>query len=136
MTSPRAVLPIASNESGGGMSPPLILASASPRRAELIARLGLVPAAIDPADIDESALKGEQPHIYAKRIAAAKAAMVAARHPGAIVLGADTVVAAGRRILPKAEEPAEARFCLDLLSGRRHRVHSAITLIDADGKAR
>jgi septum formation protein len=118
------------------MSPPLILASASPRRAELIARLGVTPAAIDPADIDESPRKDEPPQIYAKRIAAAKAAHVAARHPGAAVLGADTVVAAGRRILPKAEEPAEARICLELLSGRRHRVHSAITLIDAGGTAR
>lgn len=118
------------------MSPPLILASASPRRAELIARLGVVPAAIDPADIDESPLKGEVPHLYAKRIAAAKAVLVAARHPGAIVLGADTVVAAGRRILPKTEQAGEARTCLELLSGRRHRVHSAITLIDAGGTAR
>jgi septum formation protein len=118
------------------MSPPLILASASPRRAELIARLGVTPAAIDPADIDESPRKDEPPQIYAKRIAAAKAAHVAARHPGAAVLGADTVVAAGRRILPKAEESAEARVCLELLSGRRHRVHSAITLIDAGGTAR
>lgn len=118
------------------MSPPLILASASPRRAELIARLGVTPAAIDPADIDESPRKNEPPQIYAKRIAAEKAAHVAARHRGAAVLGADTVVAAGRRILPKAEEPAEARTCLELLSGRRHRVHSAITLIDAGGTAR
>ncbi|SDC77017.1 septum formation protein [Sphingomonas sp. YR710] len=118
------------------MSPPLILASASPRRAELIARLGVTPAAIDPADIDESPRRDEPPQVYAKRIAAAKAAHVAARHPGAAVLGADTVVAAGRRILPKAEEPAEARVCLELLSGRRHRVHSAITLIDAGGTAR
>jgi septum formation protein len=118
------------------MSPPLILASASPRRAELIARLGVTPAVIDPADIDESPRRDEPPQVYAKRIAAAKAAHVAARHPGAAVLGADTVVAAGRRILPKAEEPAEARVCLELLSGRRHRVHSAITLIDAGGTAR
>lgn len=117
-------------------SPPLVLASASPRRAELIGRLGLVPAAIDPADIDESPLKGELPLPYAKRIAAAKAALVAARHPGAVVLGADTVVAAGRRILPKTDDEAEARTCLALLSGRRHRVHSAITVIAADGKAR
>jgi len=118
------------------MSPPLILASASPRRAELIGRLGLCPAAIDPADIDETPRKSELPLPYAKRIAAAKAALVAARHPGAAVLGADTVVAAGRRILPKTDDEAEARSCLALLSGRRHRVHSAITLIDPAGKAR
>jgi len=116
--------------------PSLILASASPRRAELLARLHVMAAAIDPADIDESPLKGEQPLPYARRIAAAKAAIVAARHPGAVVLGADTVVAAGRRILPKAEDAATARTCLALLSGRRHRVHSAITLIDGAGVAR
>jgi septum formation protein len=115
---------------------PIILASASPRRAALLARLHVVPFAIDPADIDESPLKGELPLPYARRIAAAKAAIVAARHPGAVVLGADTVVAAGRRILPKAEDAATARTCLILLSGRRHRVHSAITVIDGAGLAR
>lgn len=115
---------------------PLILASGSPRRAELIARLGLTPAMIDPADIDETPLKGELPASYAARVAAAKAKMVAARHPGSAVLGADTVVAAGRRILAKTDDVAEARACLKLLSGRRHRVHSAVTLIDAAGTAR
>jgi septum formation protein len=115
---------------------PLVLASGSPRRAELIARLGIDPAVIDPADIDETPLKGELPAPYAARVAAAKAALVAARHPGTAVLGADTVVAAGRRILPKTEDAAEARACLRLLSGRRHRVHSAVTLIDAAGVAR
>ncbi len=121
------------------MSPPaasIVLASASPRRAELIGRLGVVPAAIDPADIDETPLKGELPSPYAARMAAEKAALVAARRPGVAVLGADTVVAAGRRILPKTEEAGEARACLQLLSGRRHKVHSAVTLIDAEGKAR
>ncbi len=116
--------------------PRLILASSSPRRRELIARLGLVPDAIDPADIDESPLKAELPLPYAKRIAAAKAALVAARHPGAVVLGADTVVAAGRRILGKTDDAAEARRFLELLSGRRHRCHSAVTMIDAHGMAR
>ncbi|KKC27106.1 Maf family protein [Sphingomonas sp. SRS2] len=115
---------------------PLILASGSPRRAELIGRLGIRPSDIDPADIDETPLKGEDSARYAARVAAAKAALVAARHPGALVLGADTVVAAGRRILPKTEDVAEARACLQLLSGRRHRVHSAVTLIDAAGVAR
>lgn len=121
------------------MSPPgspLVLASGSPRRAELIGRLGVVPTAIDPADIDETPRKGELPAPYAARVAEEKAALVAARHPGAAVLGADTVVAAGRRILPKTDDEAEARACLKLLSGRRHRVHSAITLIDAAGVAR
>ncbi len=114
----------------------LILASASPRRAELIRRLGINPAAIDPADIDETPQPDELPARYAARMAAEKAALVAARRPVAAVLGADTVVAAGRRILPKTEQVEEARACLRLLSGRRHRVHSAVTLIDAEGKAR
>jgi septum formation protein len=113
---------------------PLILASASPRRLDLLARIGVVPDAIVPADIDETPLKGELPARHAERLAGAKAAAVA--RPGALVLAADTVVAAGRRILPKAEDEATARRCLELLSGRRHRVHSAVTLIDADGRAR
>jgi len=112
----------------------LVLASQSPRRLELLARLGVRPDAVIPADIDETALKGELPVPYARRMAAAKAAAVA--QAGALTLAADTVVAAGRRILPKTESEAEARACLALLSGRRHRVHSAVTLIDGDGKAR
>jgi septum formation protein len=115
---------------------PLILASASARRVELLARLGVVPSAIDPADIDETPLKGELPSPYAKRMAAEKALATAARHAGVPVLAADTVVACGRRILPKAETEAQARACLALISGRRHRVHSAVTLIDATGRAR
>jgi septum formation protein len=114
----------------------LILASASPRRLDLLARIGVVPDAIDPADLDESPLKAERPAAHAARLAAAKATLVAARHAGAHVLGADTVVGAGIRILPKAEDAATARKCLELLSGRRHRVHSAVTLIDPEGKAR
>lgn len=113
----------------------LILASASPRRVELLARLGATVDAVDPAQIDETPARGELPHAYALRMAAEKAAAVAARHPGRIVLAADTVVAVGRRILPKAETEAEARACLQLLSGRRHRVLSAVTLIDGKGKA-
>jgi septum formation protein len=112
----------------------LILASASPRRLDLLARIGIVPDAVVPAEIDETPLKGELPIPYAKRIAAAKAETIA--RPGALVLAADTVVAAGRRILPKTETEAEARAALLLLSGRRHRVQSAVTLIDAAGKAR
>jgi len=115
---------------------PLILASASPRRRELIARLGIVPEAVVPADIDEAERKGELPLVYARRIAAAKAARVSPLHPGKAVLGADTVVAAGRRMLHKTDDRGEARAFLRLLSGRRHRCHSAITLIDAAGKAR
>ena len=112
----------------------LILASASQRRLDLLARLGIVPAAVAPAEIDETPRKGELPVPYACRMAAEKAA--AAAEAGALVLAADTVVAAGRRILPKAETEEEARASLALLSGRRHRVHSAVTLIDALGCAR
>lgn len=112
----------------------LILASASPRRLELLARIGIVPDAILPADIDETPLKSELPMPYARRMAAQKAAAVDAA--GAVVLAADTVVAVGRRILPKTETEAEARRCLTLLSGRRHRVLSAVTVIDSEGVAR
>jgi septum formation protein len=112
----------------------LILASASPRRLDLLARIGAIPDAIVPAEIDETPLRNELPVPYARRMAAAKAAAVA--EPGALVLAADTVVAAGRRILPKTETEAEARAALSLLSGRRHRVHSAVTLVGADGIAR
>lgn len=115
---------------------PLILASASPRRLDLLARIGVVPHLVDPADIDETPRKGERPLPYAKRLASEKAAAVAARNAGHIVLAADTVVAAGQRILPKAETEAEARACLRTLSGRRHKVHSAVTVIDAGGAAR
>lgn len=116
------------------MRPALILASASPRRVELLARLGVVADAIDPADIDETPRKAERPRDYAHRMAAEKAAAVAARHEGALVLAADTVVAAGPRILPKADDEATARDCLTLLSGRRHRVLTAVCLIMPDGK--
>jgi septum formation protein len=94
----------------------------------------VVPDAVIPAEIDESPLKGELPVPYARRIAAAKAAAVAEQ--GALVLAADTVVAAGRRILPKTDNEAIARASLSLLSGRRHKVLSAVTLVDADGRAR
>jgi septum formation protein len=112
----------------------LVLASASPRRLDLLARIGVVPDAVIPAEIDETPLRAELPIPYAKRIAAAKAEAVA--EAGTLTLAADTVVAAGRRILPKTETEAEARAALSLLAGRRHRVHSAVTLIDAEGKTR
>jgi len=115
--------------------PGLVLASASPRRVELLRQVGIVPALVDPADIDETPLKDELPVPHAARLAEAKARAVAARHPGRTILAADTVVACGRRILPKAETEAEARRCLALLSGRRHRVHGGICLIRPDGKA-
>ena len=112
----------------------LVLASASPRRLELLARLGIVPDAVRPASIDETPHRGELPQPYAARMAREKAA--ASAEAGNFVLGADTVVAAGRRILPKTEAEAEARDSLALLCGRRHRVHSAVTLIGPDGAAR
>jgi septum formation protein len=114
----------------------LVLASASPRRLDLLARLGVTPDAIDPAELDESARPRELPLPHARRLAAEKAAVVAARNPHAMVLACDTVVACGRRILPKADDAQTAWQCLSLLSGRRHRVHSAVTLIDAEGRAR
>jgi septum formation protein len=113
---------------------PLILASSSPRRRELLAQIGLVPDAIDPADVDETPRRDELPPQHAERLAAEKALLVAQRHPGAFVLGADTVVGCGRRILPKAESIDQARACLALLSGRRHRVHGGIALITPAGK--
>jgi septum formation protein len=114
----------------------LILASASPRRLDLLARIGIVPDGVVPAEIDETPRKGELPPSYARRMAAEKAAAVAERHAGAMTLAADTVVAVGRRILGKPDDEKEARASLSLLSGRRHRVHSAVTLIDPEGKAR
>ena len=114
----------------------LILASASPRRLDLLARIGVFPEEVDPADIDETPLDAEIPRLHVQRVAAEKAAAVAARHPGCVILAADTVVAAGRRILPKAQDENVARKCLNLLSGRRHRVLTAVTVIDAAGTAR
>src|SRR6187549_3429482 len=106
----------------------LILASASPRRLDLLARIGVVPDAVDPADIDEAVLAGELPRVHALRLAEEKAALVASRHPDALVLAADTVVAVGRRILPKVEDEATLRKCMALLSGRRHRVLTGVAL--------
>ncbi|UVO55255.1 nucleoside triphosphate pyrophosphatase [Sphingomonas sp. SUN039] len=114
----------------------LILASASPRRLDLLARIGVVPDAIDPADFDEAPLKDETPRAHAVRLARDKALAVAARHPGSVVLAADTVVGAGRRILPKAEDEGVARSCLTLLSGRRHHVFTAVAVVDAEGRLR
>jgi septum formation protein len=114
-------------------APHLTLASASPRRRELLARLGIAPDAITVADIDETPHKGELPHAYARRVSREKALAVEAH---GFVLAGDTVVAAGRRILPKAEDEATARRCLELLSGRRHRVLSAVALRAPDGSLR
>jgi septum formation protein len=106
----------------------LVLASASPRRLDLLARIGVVPDKVDPAHIDESVPAGELPRAHALRLAIEKAQAVAARHPNALVLAADTVVAVGRRILPKVEDEATLRGCMKLLSGRRHRVLTGVAL--------
>lgn len=116
--------------------PALVLASASPRRLDLLRQVGREPAEIDPADIDESPLARELPRAYALRMATAKLAAVAPRHAGAVVLAADSVVVCGRRILPKAETVDEARHCLGLLSGRRHRVLGGLAVAAGDGRVR
>lgn len=106
----------------------LVLASASPRRLDLLARIGVTPDLVVPADIDESVPQGEMPRDHALRLAREKAEAVAAHHPDALVLAADTVVAVGRRILPKVEDEPTLRACLKLLSGRRHRVLTGVAL--------
>lgn len=118
------------------MSARLVLASASPRRRELLKQAALTPDAVVPADIDETPRKGELPTAYAKRIATEKALKVASLHKGDFILSADTVVACGRRILPKTETEDEARKCLSLLSGRRHRVLTALCIVLPSGKAK
>lgn len=115
-------------------APLLILASASPRRLDLLNQIGFPPDRVEPADVDETPLRGELPAPHATRLAADKAVAVAARHPGCFVLAADTVVACGRRILPKAEDDRTARKCLQMLSGRRHRVHGGLCVIAPDGR--
>ena len=106
----------------------LILASASPRRIDLLARIGVVPHSVVPADIDESVQGAELPRDHALRLACEKASAVSAQHSDSLVLAADTVVAVGRRILPKVEDEAILRACMKLLSGRRHRVLTAVAL--------
>ena len=122
MTSPKGASLSASSKAS------LVLASASPRRLQLLAQIGVAPDAVLPADIDETPLPKETPILHAERLARAKAEHVAAASPGALVLAADTVVGVGRRILPKAEREDEARACLRLLSGRAHRVYTGVVL--------
>jgi nucleoside triphosphate pyrophosphatase len=114
--------------------PELVLASASPRRLELLRQIGIVPDVVDPADIDETPTKGELPAAHVVRLAEVKARTVRPRHPGAFILAADTVVACGRRILPKAEDEKTARACLTLLSGRRHRVYGGVAVMTPAGE--
>ncbi len=117
-----------SADSSRALRPPLILASASPRRLALLAQIGIAPDRVLPADIDETPLPRETPRALALRLAQSKAAHVARGAPGALVLAADTVVGVGRRILPKADHEDEARACLRLMSGRGHRVFTGVAL--------
>ncbi len=114
--------------------PPLVLASASPRRLALLKQIGRAPDAVLAAEIDETPKKGEAPRIVAARLAVEKAAAVAALRPDAVILAADTVVACGTRMLSKAENSDEARAFLKMLSGRRHRVYGGIAVRAPSGK--
>ena len=115
---------------------PLVLASASPRRRDLLTQIGWPPDIVAAADVDETPFRRELPAALAVRLARTKLDAVASRHPGAFILAADTVVALGRRVLPKAETEAEARDCLERLSGRRHRVLGGIAVRAPDGTVR
>ena len=117
-------------------SPALILASASPRRRDLLAQIGVAPDAIIAADINETPRARELPRDYALRVAREKAAKIAADQPVDLVLATDTAVACGRRILPKAEDAQTARACLQLLSGRAHRVFTGLALYGPQGAER
>lgn len=116
-----------------GASPKLILASASPRRLDLLAKIGVTPDEILPADINEDVIGGELPRDHALRLAQEKAAKIVGENPDTIILAADTVVGVGRRILPKTETADEARYCLDLMSGRGHHVFTGVAVIDTEG---
>jgi septum formation protein len=131
MTSPKGASPIAS------VRPELVLASESPRRLALLAQAGITPDHVVPAALDEAVLKNETPREHALRLATEKARTASARHATkAFILAADTVVACGRRILPKAESDADVRACIALLSGRRHQVMTAVALITPEGRLR
>jgi len=114
--------------------PPLILASASPRRLELLGQIGIVPDGVAPADIDETPLRKETPRRLALRLAREKALSAAAAHPGAYVLAADTVVAVGRRLLEKAADADQARQWLGLISGRNHLVMTGVAVAAPNGR--
>ncbi len=117
-----------------GAAAALVLASASPRRLNLLRQIGLEPDLIDPPEIDETPRHKELPPAHARRLADEKASAVAGRRPGCWVLAADTVVALGRRILPKPADAGTAQDCLTRLSGRRHRVVTGLTLLAPDGR--
>ncbi len=115
---------------------PIILASASPRRRDLLAQIDIIPEEILPAEIDETPQKGELPQVYVTRLAKEKAQAVHRLRPDATIVAADTTVACGRRILGKAESEDQARRFLQLLSGRRHRVYPSVAVVDATGRLR
>ncbi len=117
------------------MTVPFILASGSPRRLALLEQIGQAPDLVMSVDIDESPLLGERPADTALRLAIRKAETAAVGNSDAVILGADTVVSCGRRLLPKAETEGEARQCLELLSGRRHQVHGGIAIVAPSGKS-
>ncbi len=112
----------------------LVLASASPRRLDLLARAAITPDEVVAPEIDEAPTRDESAAALAARLAEAKARCIAGQRPGAFVLAADTVVAMGRRILPKAEDRATAEACLARLSSRRHRVVTGVCLVAPDGR--
>lgn len=113
---------------------PLVLASTSPRRLELLKQIGITPALVlDPA-IDETPIKGEKPQAMVIRLAIAKAQAARAQYPGHFILAGDTTVHAAARILPKCENESEVKKCLKLLSGRRHRVYGGVCVITPSGK--
>jgi septum formation protein len=114
--------------------PRLVLASASPRRLDLLRQIGLTPDSVEAADLDEAPKPDETPRQLALRLAQAKAAHVAAGAPDAFVLAADTVVAVGRRVLPKADDAEQVRDCLRLLSGRAHRVLTGVAATAPGGR--
>ncbi len=132
MTLQRGALPIASNKTEPANRPRLVLASGSPRRLALLRQAGIVPNAVKPSNIDESPLRNETPRAQAARLALSKAKAV--RGHGDLVLAADTVVACGRRSLPKAENDRDVLTCLELLSGRRHQVITAVAAIAPTGR--
>jgi len=110
----------------------LVLASASPRRRQLLAQISIEPDLVTPADIDETPHAGEMPRVYAERLGVEKAQAV--HRDGQFTLAGDTVVAMGRRILPKAESASEVRACLELISGRAHHVMTSVCVIAPDGQ--
>ena len=116
-----------------GARPKLILASQSPRRSLLLSRIGIIPDLISPADINEDIIEGELPRDYVSRLACEKATKISGEFPNHIVLAADTAVSVGRRILPKAETITHAEYCLQLISGRSHRVFTCVAVVKING---